>query len=561
MGTGVNKERNIEKMTAVIQRLLEEIPEILQELRQQHYALALKKAADLMPDLNVILEKTVSEREFQQNLEDILTNILQTQEDQDYILMADYYELLLLPFLSVLQERQISLEEEVEKNRIFFYQKGRGMLQERYPQLAEELPEIPDKQKWREKGYEIEKTSSGAYTLSGREDGKRYYYYSNGNPGWEARQLAASWYDVEKRSYVVYGLGLGYQILSLAEQDSSIQIWVYEREAVIFEIALTYGVLVDLLKQERIHIIYECDSDGANVKREARKSGIEFLLFYPSVRAVQEGSFRKWLELQFIYYQSMKSQIVRLKQNFRENKWIEYTGITELIQKENRKRFFLISAGPSLDDNYLELRRKKAKDVLLATGPVLKKLLQAGIEPDYVVVSDSSEKYGRRLEGLGQIKAPLLFLSTASKGYSKAYPGKKYILCQRGFEPAEQLAKEHGWPLVETGGSVAVVALSTAILLGAEEIIFVGQDLAYSKNKRHANDTSDTRLSAEKGFTYEHKNIDGNLVRVPQNLELFRKRIEELVLQNPQIRFQNATEGGVPIQGVPNTTLKELFTL
>ena len=178
-----------------------------------------------------------------------------------------------------------------------------------------------------------------------------------------------------------------------------------------------------------------------------------------------------------------------------------------------------------------------------------------------MVVSESSEKYRKRLEGLREVRTPLLFLSTASNGYSKAYPGEKYILCQKGFEPAERLAKEHGWPLIETGGSVAVVALSVAITLGAAEIIFVGQDLAYSKNKRHAVDTSGTELNAEKGFAYERSDIYGNMVRVPQNLELFRKRIEELVLQNPQIRFQNATEGGVPIQGVPNTTLKELFTL
>ena len=81
------------------------------------------------------------------------------------------------------------------------------------------------------------------------------------------------------------------------------------------------------------------------------------------------------------------------------------------------------------------------------------------------MVSESSEKYRKRLEGLREVRTPLLFLSTASNGYSKAYPGEKYILCQKGFEPAERLAKEHGWPLIETGGSVAVVFLLDKIWL------------------------------------------------------------------------------------------------
>ena len=83
--------------------------------------------------------------------------------------------------------------------------------------------------------------------------------------------------------------------------------------------------------------------------------------------------------------------------------------------------------------------------------------------------------------------------------------------------------------------------------------------MAYSKNKRHAEGTSGTELNTETGFCYQREDILGNMVLVPRNLELFRIRLEGLVEKNPQVRFQNATEGGVAIKGVPNVRLKDLF--
>ncbi len=381
--------------------------------------------------------------------------------------------------------------------------------------------------------------------------------HSNINPVWEAHKLAEYWYDVEKSVYIVYGLGLGYPILELAKKDNSIQIQVYESDLVILSLALSYGVLEELLSDERICLVY--DPNGEILQREVCRKNVEFLPFYPSVITTKKEVLRVWLELQFIQYQGMKNQELQLRQNFRENCRISYPGITKLEKRENGKRFFIISAGSSLDDNYMELRNKRPTDVLLATAPVLRKLLQAGIQPNYVVISESSEKQKMLLEGLEELAIPLLFLSTASRDYVQKYPGEKYILCQKGFEGAEQLAKEKNWPLLEVGGSVAIVALSVAIELGAREVVFVGQDLAYTKNKRHAEYTSGTELYTKNSFCYTRKDIYGNPVLVPRNLELFRIRLEELIAKNPHICFKNATEGGVPIKGAANVRLKELF--
>ncbi len=545
-----------ESRTAIknIQVALEEIPTILEEIRQQNYTFALKRIPEVLQNLADLCETL--EGDLQEELKEILTRILQAQEHKDYVLMADFYECLLNPFLEGLQEALLlSKKEEKEEDHKQQYIEGKKRLQGIDLELASRLSELPEKHLWRQKGYEIEQTSSGAYTLSVKLEEVPYYLHSNINPVWESKKLAAYWYEVEKRDYIIYGLGLGYPMLALADLDSGIQIQIYESDLTIIEIALAYGCLSRLLEENRVRLIY--DPYGEKLRKELRKGKGAFLPFYPSVMIVRDDAFREWLELRFIQYQSMKNQLLQLQQNFRENRRLDCASIQK--RKEEGKRFFVISAGPSLDDNYLELKQKKDEDVFLATAPVLRKLLQVGIRPDYVVISESSQKQKELLNGIESIEIPLLFLSTASWKYVQNYPGEKYILCQRGFEPAEKLAEKKGWPLLEAGGSVAIIALSAALELGAKEIIFVGQDLAYSKNKRHAEGTSGTEMSAESGFCYQRKDIDGNIVLVPRNLELFRIRLEELVAKNPQVRFRNATEGGVAIKGVPNVRLKELF--
>ncbi len=538
-----------------IQLLLEQIPVVLEEIRRQNYTFALKRISAIVQSLACLLE--ILEEDLQEELKEILTRILQAQEQRDYILMADFYECLLKPFLEKLQETLLLSKEEEESTYKSQYIEGKKRLQKIDLELAVKLSELPEKNLWQQRGYEVERTSSGSYTVAVELEGYPYYLHSNINPGWEAKQLAAYWYEVEQRDYIVYGLGLGYQILALSEQDSSLQIQVYESDLTIIEIALAYGCLSKLLEEERICLNY--DPYGEKLRKERVKGNAVFIPFYPSVVITRDKALREWLELNFIQYQSVKNQLLQLQQNFRENIRLHCDSIQTLKEKEEGKRFFIVSAGPSLDDNYLELRHKKAEDIILATAPVVRKLLQVGIQPDYVIISESSQKQRKLLEGIESMEVPLLFLSTASWSYVQNYPGKKYILCQRGFEPAEKLAEQKNWFLLEAGGSVAIIALSVAIQLGAKEVVFVGQDLAYSKNKRHAEGTSGTELNTETGFCYQREDILGNMVPVPRNLELFRIRLEGLVEKNPQVRFQNATEGGVAIKGVPNVRLKDLF--
>ena len=101
-----------ESRTAIknIQVALEEIPTILEEIRQQNYTFALKRIPEVLQNLADLCETL--EGDLQEELKEILTRILQAQEHKDYVLMADFYECLLNPFLEGLQEALLLSKKE-----------------------------------------------------------------------------------------------------------------------------------------------------------------------------------------------------------------------------------------------------------------------------------------------------------------------------------------------------------------------------------------------------------------------------------------------------------------
>jgi hypothetical protein len=140
----------------------------------------------------------------------------------------------------------------------------------------------------------------------------------------------------------------------------------------------------------------------------------------------------------------------------------------------------------------------------------------------------------------------------------KIYRGIKYILCQKGFEPAEKLAKEKGWPIISSFGSVALTALTMVIEKGFKEIVFIGQDLCYKDNLMHAKETA-TQLAIDNKERIKGLDIFGNTVSIPANLAVFKSQIEDVIANNPNIRFLNATEGGLHITGAKDCKLRDVL--
>ena len=224
---------------------------------------------------------------------------------------------------------------------------------------------------------------------------------------------------------------------------------------------------------------------------------------------------------------------------------------------------FVVSAGPSLNKNIKELKRAKNKSFIIAVDTAVKPLLREGIVPDMFATLDG-------LKPLKLVKTeqarnlPLLTMVTAANAILDYHTGKKFFY-DEGYEYVRKMFEMNGKKLegFPTGGSVATLAFSLTCHLGFRKIIFVGQDLAYTDNKSHADGTFQDAMPEED--TEEFIKVPGNYeTEVPtlKNLDSYRKWFGEYIewwTRGHKTVFINATEGGARIEGTELMTLSEVI--
>lgn len=219
----------------------------------------------------------------------------------------------------------------------------------------------------------------------------------------------------------------------------------------------------------------------------------------------------------------------------------------------------LVSAGPSLDKNIEELKRVKNHLFLIAVDTAVKPLLKRGIVPDLFVTLDGRKPLDL-LEGAQYV--PVVSNTVARYELLDRQKGKKIFFFD-GYQLPQELYFQNGkvLPRVAIGGSVACSGFSLLYKMGFETVILVGQDLAYTDNKSHADGTFQEKMPQE---NTEHMiRVKGNYqdtVPTLTNLKIYLDWFEEYIKgarERGNFRVINATEGGAYIEGTELMTLKD----
>lgn len=486
----------------------------------------------------------------------ILTSLADALKVRDYILLADLFEDRMTPFLLKLQDiimakEGFSLDEET-------YRSNLEVLKERYPDLGSDLYALPDPRELLGHGYFIEFTSCGLMTLALENIGKKYYLHSNNIVQNESYALASSWFHEDKTDYIIYGLGLGYHIEALNEVNSYVNIEVYESDIHIIQLACAFANMGKIISNPNNQLIYDPDFLSLPKRIGNLSTKSEFFLHYPSLHNIKNDKIREMMENYFVQYSSVMNQQNQLNGNFGINIY-NYDGLVdELADVFRGKDLYIIAAGPSLDKNFLQLKELNNDTIILATGTTFKKLLNSGIRPDYVIVTDGNPRVYSQIKDIETSDVPMLFLSTAYKGFSQNYQGRKYIILQKDFDRAEKYAEEKGCHLYKTGGSVSTTALDIGITFGCRRIIFLGLDLAYTDHFVHAEDTSRRNMTTDEGLK-QVEDINGKLIFTSKSLDMYRKWIENRIKEEKNIEFIDATEGGAKIAGMRTAKLADVI--
>ncbi len=225
----------------------------------------------------------------------------------------------------------------------------------------------------------------------------------------------------------------------------------------------------------------------------------------------------------------------------------------------------IVSAGPSLNKNIMDLKKAVGKACIIATDTAMKPLLNAGIKPNLFVIVDGLKPELLFLHK-DISKVPMVTMTAVSTEPMACHKGKKFFYyADSGFENEilKELGEKEGanrmLPCLMTGGSVATSAFSLALNMGARTVILVGQDLAMTGNRTHADGTFQDKMDEINTNSREYFEIeaaDGGKVLTRADFKLYLEWFEKYIKEWDHITVVDATEGGALIHGSKIMTLK-----
>ena len=541
---------------------------IIHDCQVQNYDKAVRNFGYVTTELSKVLGEVLGETDFYNqemeivNVEEVnvfLQEIMAAQENNDYVLLADLLELRVLPFLRSLQEAiriydVVEIDENIWKNNMKVLKEKDYTLWKQLLAYHDDYEKQNAEGTWQGK-HHLEDTTAGAFTLAGQDEKGMYYYHSNVNPETEAISFARYYYQPASATYMIWGLGLGYHVREMMALDDGITLNVYESDLdVIYHCFMAVDLSYCLLLPG-FSIIY--DPEFKQIVKALEHTAENLILHYPSLRHIENEKIREQMEIFFIKDSGKRNVASLFESNSREN-FRYYDGYVDELESEfANKDVVIVAAGPSLDKNVELLKNKKGNMIIFAVETVFRKLLNLGIDVDYMIVTDANSRIYGHIAGLEQEQVPMLYLSTAYKGYAMNYQGKKYLICQNGYDKAEKFAKEKGWRLYETGGSVSTTALDVCIRLGCRSIAFIGLDLAYTDNFAHAQGTSKRDAGDTEGMK-QVLAVDGGTVPASRVFMIYNQWIANRVKgSDVTMPVIDATEGGAVVPGLKVMTLEE----
>ncbi|MCR5828742.1 MAG: hypothetical protein K6F93_00115 [Lachnospiraceae bacterium] len=271
-------------------------------------------------------------------IEDMLGKLLDAKKSRDYTLLADLYEMQLVPFICSVQELIVKREDllvfdaETYAKNIKTMRAKLDVSMLRYDSDVKDLAKPGTKafavhEDERERfrvnrnalleeamapeqllslGYTVEFTSSGMMTLKAplkpvspkdMSDNKRrvleneaidnntesIYLHTNMRVVMESFMLAGSWYDKDTTAYDIVGLGLGYHAVELLNLAPSGRITIYESDMNVIKLYCAFTD-VQLLSEPNVFIVYDPDMKLLEKRLENKAGNGKVCVHYPSFR-------------------------------------------------------------------------------------------------------------------------------------------------------------------------------------------------------------------------------------------------------------------------------------
>lgn len=411
---------------------------------------------------------------------------------------------------------------------------------------------------------------SGALSARAKLPGGRLLLlHSAYDPVREAKNLVASTPLEKAKVVILLGMGLGYHLREIIKKaPPGAKVLVVEKhpdlirqaEAKLKDLPRT-RVFVATAEEQIKQFVF-------SHREELSDRNVAIIEHPPSLRldpafyGTMRARVRDYISLLTIELNTALALNPSIHRNLLKNFpfALQDPGVAVLKNVFQNKPAVVIAAGPSLAKNIDFLPQAKNRGVLICVGTALKALQKKGIEPDLVVTLDPTQANYRLFENTTSARAFLCYEPQAYPDILTMFPGKRFVFNSFSSHLAVWLRTLHGYKgEIEPGGSVAIAAFEIACLIGADPIVFIGQDLAYTDGYTHARGTHYDGQKADLNSPHVIKvpAIGGGTVFTSRPLHGFLVRFEELFKKHSDRLIIDATEGGAVKQGARVMTFRD----
>ncbi|HIJ79501.1 MAG: DUF115 domain-containing protein [Desulfobulbaceae bacterium] len=368
----------------------------------------------------------------------------------------------------------------------------------------------------------------------------------------------------------ILGMGLGYGALAVTQKCPNVRhIAIFELNPGIFIQALQHMDLSLLLTDHRVTLDVSESPDIVKTlsagKRALMMEDIHNLKHLPSF-SLNPENYKNLYNQVFEYVNGLNvggNTTLHYGETFLKNRFKNLNTIHHHYLFEKLQNQFtdvpaiIVAGGPSLDKNIGQLKKAQGKAVIIAVDSALPALLAQDITPNFVTALDPQDLIYEKVAHVcnkGK-NISLICMPWVSSKIPKIFPAKK-VFWLFSASPMEAWLNTLLGGTILTGGSGTVAHLNfqAASIMGCSPIIFVGQDLAYTGHKDHAQDitlthqdTMDKTFKSDVDLVWVD-GVNGN--KVPTNRSFYNMKIQfEKMIESSNGHYINSTEGGVHIQG------------
>ncbi len=215
---------------------------------------------------------------------------------------------------------------------------------------------------------------------------------------------------------------------------------------------------------------------------------------------------------------------------------------------------FIVGAGPSLSQSLDDLAKVQDKGLILCAASALGPLASVGVAPHCAVALEAKDE-SRQFVGTNLEAITLIAASNSHGNHFKKWPGP---LAHAHLLP--WLAQLCGGAAVPNGGHASSLAFTLAYVWGCDPIVLVGQDLAYTGGKVHAEGRPGGEEDGVQGQLTTAA-IGGGIVRTSPTFHSYINWYQEsasyVARGGAGVRLINASSAGALIPGFRHMPLHE----